>query len=108
MSSATGLNDGECGLTDGSVQGDWRLATKEELQGIGTDPPTTWSEGTSTVTWTKPGAPFVGVGSNYDYYWSSIAYDFQHSWAIEMGYGDTVFSLSSYSIMYVWPVRDDT
>ena len=28
--AASGLADGQCGLTDGSRPGDWRLATKEE------------------------------------------------------------------------------
>jgi hypothetical protein len=61
------LNDGECGLTDGSEEGDWRRPTIEELQGLGTDPPTTWGEGSPTVTWTMPGTPFVGVQSVDDY-----------------------------------------
>ena len=36
MASAAGLNSGECGLTDDSAEGAWHLATKDELQGIGT------------------------------------------------------------------------
>lgn len=36
------LNNGECGLTDGSVEGEWRLPTLAELQKLGTDPPTAW------------------------------------------------------------------
>jgi hypothetical protein len=42
ISLANELNDGECGLSDGSVEGDWRLPTKEDLQGLGTDPPVTF------------------------------------------------------------------
>jgi hypothetical protein len=42
ISLANELNDGECGLSDGSVEGDWRLPTKEDLQGLGTDQPVTF------------------------------------------------------------------
>ena len=41
------------GLSDGSVEGHWRLSTKEELQGIGTDPPITWEEKLPPQNWTK-------------------------------------------------------
>jgi hypothetical protein len=76
MSYADGLNSGECGLTDGSAEGDWHLATIYELQGIGTDPPTSWYPfPTPSVTWTMPGAPFQAVLGKIDsfqfYYWSS-------------------------------------
>ena len=32
MGSASSLSDGQCGLTDGSSVGDWRLPTKEEWE----------------------------------------------------------------------------
>jgi hypothetical protein len=32
--SAAALTDGQCGLTDGSAAGDWRLQTKAEWEGI--------------------------------------------------------------------------
>jgi len=66
---AADLNSGECGLSDDSIEGDWRLPTKEELQGIGTDPPTTWSIGLSGRNWATPGLPFINVSPSY--YWSS-------------------------------------
>ena len=35
------LKSGDAGLTDGSVAGQWRLPSAQELEGIGTDPPIT-------------------------------------------------------------------
>ena len=109
MSSAGGLNSDECGLTDGSVEGDWHLATKDELQGIGTDPPATWGPGRPLVTWTIPGSPFVFVQSSY--YWSSTEYDTDGAWYVSLADGSTTpgdvrwdFFNSYY---YVWPVRSD-
>jgi hypothetical protein len=54
-----GLNSGECGLTDGSGEGDWRLPTKNELEGVGTDPPETWDVGSPfPIIWNIVGQPF--------------------------------------------------
>jgi hypothetical protein len=57
-----------CGLSD-TDPGGWRIPTVEDLQGLGTDPPTTWPYGYPSVPWTKPGAPFVNVAD--DKYWSN-------------------------------------
>ena len=103
MSSVAGLNSEECGLTDGSAEGDWRLPTKDELQGIGTDPPTTWTSGYPSVTWTKPGSPFVNV-PNYSY-WSSTEYNTSYAWRVSMNGGFTAHDFSKLSNVYEWPVR---
>jgi hypothetical protein len=107
MSSAAGLNSGECGLSDGSVEGEWHLATKEELQGIGTDPPATWESGyfcwPTESCWTKPGAPFVS-GPLTGNYWSSTEYDTLEIWLVTMGQGNAYhFTKDAYGS--VWPVR---
>ena len=34
LSDANTLNNGECGLTDGSVEGDWRLPNVREMQSL--------------------------------------------------------------------------
>ncbi len=102
ITSAAELNNGECGLTDGSVEGDWHLATKEELQGIGTDPPTTWNNGRSPVTWTMPGVPFINVQNLF--YWSGTVYNSIAAWHMDMGMGE-VGSHPKDSGLYVWPVR---
>ena len=82
MALISGLNDGECGLTDGSIEGDWHLESKEELQGIGTDPPTTWVTNLPSIPWTIPAATFVDVQS--DYYWLSTEYDTDNAWVLGM------------------------
>jgi hypothetical protein len=104
MSVAAGLNTAECGLTDGSLEGDWRLPTKDELQGIGTDPPTTWESGTPTVTWTTPDIPFVGITSYA--YWSSTTDDSrsEYAWRMYISNGSTA-SYPKMTISPIWPVR---
>jgi len=111
MPYATGLNDGECGLSDGSAAGDWRLPTIEELQGIGTDPPATWDEGSPPVTWTKPGTPFVNLRLGYLFplYWSSTEYNNYQAWAINIRNGYVSWEAKSqitYEKFWAWPVRD--
>jgi hypothetical protein len=97
MSSAAGLNSGECGLTDGSAEEDWRLPTKDELQGIGTDPP--------SVAWTMPGLPFVSVLSLI--YWSSTEYSFNMAWGVGISAGGEGMIQKVDDRPYVWPVRSD-
>jgi hypothetical protein len=103
MAAAEGLEDGECGLKDGSVAGDWRLPTKEELEGVGTDPPTTWDSGKPPVAWTTPGSPFENV--KY-YYWSSTEYvsSTASAWSVYMAYV-IVYHFPKDCGFYVWPVR---
>ena len=108
MSATDKLNSGECGLSDGSVEGDWRLPTKDELQGIGTDPPTTWYDGWPSVTWEKPSTPFDNIKSS-DYYWSCTtlaAENTSYAWRVHMGYSG-VYDGSKTTDAYVWPVRSD-
>jgi hypothetical protein len=100
--AAQELNDGECGLTDGSEAGDWHLATKEELQGIGTDPPVTWESAFPSVTWTIPGEPFDNVPSND--YWSSTEYNTIYARRLHMVHGDVTIDYKDNG-HYVWPVR---
>jgi hypothetical protein len=104
MSSAAGLNDGECGLTDGSAEGDWRLPTKEELQGIGTDPPVTWDTPTPAVTWTIPGFPF-NIDPVNSMCWAGIEGSTStQAWQVMMYNGYS--SLNSKNLnLRVWPVR---
>jgi len=102
-SYAAVLNSGECGLSDGSIAGAWRLPTKEELQKIGTDPPTTWLSGYPTVPWTRPVEPFVNVQTSI---WSSTP----HSEGATYIYMPTGEVSGQYTDHYyykygVWPVR---
>jgi hypothetical protein len=104
--NAEELNSGECGLTDGSVEGDWRLSSKEELQGIGTDPQTTWESATPTVQWTMPDIPFDNVQPRF--YWSStrVSDTGQMGWFVSMGTGNSVKYYVNY-YYFQWPVRDN-
>jgi hypothetical protein len=106
MASAAGLNSGECGLTDGSAEGDWHLATKEELQGIGTDPPITGYSGYPSVAWAMPGSPFFSVQSNA-YESSTDSGIAPGTWVVVMGDGYTYNNGSELLSNYVWPVRSD-
>jgi hypothetical protein len=104
MLSAADLNDGECALTDGSEEGDWRLPSLEELQGIGTDPPATWGSGTPTEAWTTPSVPFLNV--RLGYYWSSTNAGFPgYAYSVSMSNGSS-FEMNMLDNFYVWPVRD--
>ena len=103
------LASGTAGLTDGSTAGQWRLPTVQELEGIGTDPPTTYClDGrcsSPSVTWTMPGSPFTNVQS--DYYWSSTSYAYYTgvAWFVDMYYGVVYNGSKAHSYYYVWPVR---
>lgn len=105
--AAAGLNSEECGLSDGSIAGDWRLPTKAELQGIGTDPPAAWEYRTPDVDWTLPDTPFENVQS--DYYWTSTPYENNpvYPYMVLLGNGYTTFNTPDQTY-HVWPVRSDS
>jgi cysteine-rich repeat protein len=99
------ISSGECGLTDGSTDGDWRLPTKDELQGIGTNPPITWSSGIPSVAWTTPGAPFTDV--QISGFWTSTEYDSNSVWIVYMGVGHTdTYIKEGGNGCNIWPVRN--
>ncbi|MDY6989816.1 MAG: DUF1566 domain-containing protein [Thermodesulfobacteriota bacterium] len=93
---AAELNHGVGGLSDGSVEGDWRLPTKIELYGL--------ANGTEAVRWDEMRA-FTGV-ENYDYWSSStVAGDPSYAWSVYM-YNGVAYNGYAKSIpYYVWPVR---
>jgi hypothetical protein len=106
------LASGMAGLTDGSSAGQWRLPSVEELEGIGTDPPTTYCLDGScnypSVSWTFPGAPFTGL---QDSYWSgtstadTIGGVWGEAWGMSsLSYGK-VENFSKDSELNVWAVR---
>jgi Protein of unknown function (DUF1566)/Putative metal-binding motif len=107
MNNAAALSNSDCGLTDGSADGDWRLPTKAELQGIGTDPSTTWVSGYPSATWTMPETPFTGMQSGTNpSYWSSTEVDSEDAWRVYMGTGDSNYFQKS-DVNWVWAVRDN-
>lgn len=66
LKGARNVADGQCGLTDGSEPGDWRIANIRELQSL-------VDFGTSEPALTK-GHPFLGIGAD-TLLWSSTTYD---------------------------------
>ena len=86
------------GLSDGSVEGDWRLPTKSELVGIMT--------GDEYIRSSQMYF-FTNVQSYY-YYWSGTSYALNPylAWSVSMSGGGVQYS-HKYFIYYVWPVRSD-
>ena len=108
--AAASLQDGDCGLTDRSSPGDWRLPTKAEWQTIIDQAntngcgapffPDTLGTGCCGV---DPCA-FAGVQS--DFYWSSttLASSPNGAWDARLVFGSVGFGNKTFND-FVWPVR---
>jgi len=84
-------------LSDGSVEGDWRLPTKTELVGI--------IKGTEPVS---PGQPRAFINVQVSDYWSSTTYSSSVpylAWSVYMGQNYVDPIAKTYDRVYVWPVR---
>jgi len=104
---AASLADGQCGLTDASSPGDWRLMTKEEWEGllkpscpIFPDLPNTPGTGCYSA------GPQWAVGVELTNYWSSVTYGPNPilAWNGIISNG-TVNTSNKGASGYVWPVR---
>jgi len=96
LNDANGLTDGQCGLTDGSVAGDWRLPNRFELESL-----------LDLVEFSpalQDGHPFSGVVTAY--YWSSTtnAISTASAWTVDLDFG-YVSSSNKSDALYAWPVR---
>ncbi|UCE17668.1 MAG: DUF1566 domain-containing protein [Gemmatimonadota bacterium] len=96
MRPLTEIRDDGTTLTDGSVWGDWRLPTVDELDGI--------TNGNEYILSSRPG-PFDNVQSGY---WSSSTsfYTFPYyAYGVDTVSGDVVHGNKGYANYCVWPVR---
>jgi len=96
LSACQMLATGFCGLTDGSVPGDWRLPNIDELLSL---------VDRSQMYPSIPGEnPFTNVQASY--YWSSTTSisDSSFAWYIWLGDGFSDFDPKT-GVRYVWPVR---
>jgi hypothetical protein len=95
LTSANTLASGACGLTDGSVAGDWRLPTVEQLASL-----TDLSRSNPPL---PSGHPFSGVQTNW--YWSSATFVSNpvNAWIEYFGDGSVSYTSKGGSY-YVWPV----
>ena len=96
LTAANTLNSGECGLSDGSIEGDWRLPNVRELQSL--------VDYGHTSPALPSGHPFTNVQSST--YWSSttVAFNTSYAWNVILGNG-TVGYTGKPGTNYVWPVR---
>ena len=114
--AAAGLQSGDCGLTDGSSAGDWRLPTADEWRATlevaislgctvanGTAPTLTDTRGLQCASASTFGTMFVGVRPIW--YASSNTFPASTQAAFALLDAGTVTALGFGNIVGVWPVR---
>jgi hypothetical protein len=104
---------GDCGLSDGSVAGDWRLPNRFELESLLDlafgDP--ALSNAAGTAQWVEGDAFFVVQSFEPDtlptsHYWSptTTARDSSLAWYVDPFHGDPWIAIKA-GDCFVWPVR---
>jgi serine/threonine protein kinase len=102
MQWAAKLAQGQCGLSDDSKAGDWRLPTREEWEAMVDDKykKPALSNAVGTDQW-KEGDVFSGV--QY-WYWSSTENSTSSAWFVNLYDGDVNHNDDT-NKLYVWAVR---
>ena len=97
LASCNSLAAGQCGLSDGSVPGDWRLPNVRELHSL--------IDFGICCPALQAGHPFAGV--NDDLYWTSTTdvSDTRMAWNVIMEDGRVGWMNKNDTFIYVWPVR---
>jgi hypothetical protein len=106
VSDCNGLNSGECGLSDDSNPGDWRLPNRNELNSLlnsdfyGPAVPNTAGTGQCA-----DGDPFTNLLSG-DLYWTSSTFPLSTNQAYYVdAFASTVYVRLKSESNFVWPVR---
>jgi hypothetical protein len=96
LSECGALANGACGLSDGSIPGEWRLPHYKELFSLA-DP-------VNHSPALPSGHPFTNVQTSS--YWSSTTYssDTSAAWLMYMNLGSVSYTFKT-SYNFVWPVR---
>lgn len=117
-SSAARLSHSQCGLTDNSSAGDWRLPTKDEWSATiapavalgcvisgASGPPSLTNDAGTACYGNGSGSSFAGVA--FIIYWSSSSGETfpNNAWIVRFVLGDVVNSSKEFFSHRVWPVR---
>ena len=97
LDDAGSLANGQCGLTDGSTAGQWRLPNVKELESLVNSGPS------NTATWLNTQG-FSGVQSGHYWYSTTYAPATGDAWYVNMHDGHVYWSHKS-NDYYIWPVR---
>lgn len=96
LAAANGLHSGQCGLTDGSVSGDWRLPNASEMESL-----VDISKGYPSLT---TGYPFATVHGQV--FWTSTTYPLysHNAESVSIGNGCLRADVKD-QLKLVWPVK---
>jgi len=106
------LKSGQCGLTDGSTEGQWRLPNRFELESLldlaygGDFPNVALSNDAGIGMWVNNGSGSSFTGVKSDIYWSSTtrAASTGDAWNVYLNNGGVGYGAKT-GTRYVWPVR---